>query len=314
MSDLPIRLGGEAEPNAWFFHRVGEEGPLPNPVGHTFPLISHDAAGRCRVVGTGFYVNDEGMFVTARHVVEDVMRDEVQVAPLVALHLHSPMGLFGPAEVIVRPIIQCWLGDPADVALGYAAIPINANTRERLKHWAWTLSWGVPKTSSVAATYAFPNSAVSADGRRICLAPDTYMGRVLSSGNFRDSVLMPFPFIEVDCRIHGAASGGPLLSGDRSPHVVGVNCTEYVAVEAELAGPAFCVQSRCLADAYFDNFVLPGERRPRPVTFDEMVTAGIVNIEDYVPNDSCRPRQGRIVRPHMRYEAPLPFVDVLIYA
>jgi hypothetical protein len=315
MSDLPPdRLGGEADPNAWFFNRVGEEGPLPNPTGHTFPLISHDPAGRCRVVGTGFYVNNEGMFVTARHVVQDVMRDDVQIAPLVALHLHSPNGLFGPSECIVRPIVQCWLGDPADVALGYTAIQTNAVTGERLKHWAWTLSWRVPEINSVAATYAFPNSSVSEDGSRIRLAPDAYTGRILGSGDFRDRVMMPFPFLEVDCRIHGAASGGPLLSGDRLTHVVGINCTEYEPDGDNPAGPAFGAQSRCLAEAYFEELALPGEARPRLVTFNEMVTERIINVADYVPNDPDRPRQGRIVRPHMRYAAPLPSVDVRAYA
>jgi hypothetical protein len=308
----PDRLGGEADPRSWFFNRVGEEGPLPNPTGHTFPLISHDLAGRCRVVGTGFYVNDEGMFVTARHVVEEVMRGDVQVAPLVALHLHSPTGLFGPSECIVRPIVQCWLGDPADVALGYAAIRTNA-AGERLKHWAWTLSWRVPDTNSIAATYAFPNSAVSADGRRIRLAPDAYMGRVQGSGNFRDTVVMPFPFIQVDCRIHGAASGGPLLSGDRLSDVVAINCTEYVADGDNPAGPAFGVQSKCLAEAYLEDLALPGETRPRLVTFDEMVSARIVNIANYQPRDPDRPRQGRVVRPNMRYTAPLPSVEVAVH-
>jgi hypothetical protein len=125
---------------------------------------------------------------------------------------------------------------------------------------------------------------------------------------------MPFPFIEVDCRIHGAASGGPLLSGESLTHVVGVNCTEYVAAGDNPAGPAFGAQARCLADAYFHEFVLPGEKHPRLVTFDEMVKAQIINIEDYASDDPSRPKRGRIVLPHMRYEAPLPSVDVRMYA
>lgn len=47
-------------------------------------------------MGTGFYVNDGGIFVTARHVIEDVMQKRIQTAPLIVLHLHSDTGLFGP--------------------------------------------------------------------------------------------------------------------------------------------------------------------------------------------------------------------------
>ncbi len=310
MSDLPPeRLGGEADPNSWHFNRVGEEGPLPNPIGHTFPLISHDAEGRCRIVGTGFYVNDGGMFLTARHVIEDVMQDDVQIAPLIALHLHSSTGLFGPSECLFRPIVQCWVGERADVALGYAATATNLSG-ERLVNWAWTLSWNVPVEDEFVVTYAFPNSAVSDDGRRIRLAPNAYAGRVQASGDFRDSIMMPFPFIQVSCRIHGAASGGPMLAG---ANVVGINCTEYVQNDGHVAGPAFVAQSRCLSDAFLEDFVLPGENDPRIVTFDEMVRARVVNVSDYIPSDANRMRCGRIVRPHMPYTAPLPAVDVQVY-
>ena len=310
MSDLPPeRLGGEADPNSWHFNRVGEEGPLPNPTGHTFPLISHDAEGRCRIVGTGFYVNNDGMFVTARHVIEDVMQGDAQIAPLIALHLHSSMGLFGPSECLFRPIVQCWLSESADVALGYAAAATNSSG-ERLANWAWTLSWHVPVEGEFVATYAFPNTAVSDDGKRIRLAPNAYMGHVQASGDFRDSIMMPFPYIQVDCRIHGAASDGPMLAG---AIVVGVNCTEYVQDEDHAAGPAFVAQTRCLSDAFLEDFVLPGEDRPRLVTFDEMVRACVVNVAGYVSRDANRSRNGRIVRPLMSYAAPQPAVDVQVY-
>lgn len=81
MSDIPLsRLGGETDPNDWHFSRFEEVGPLPNPAGHTFPLLTHDADGRWRLIGTGFYINDSGLFVTARHVIEEVLRDSKQIS------------------------------------------------------------------------------------------------------------------------------------------------------------------------------------------------------------------------------------------
>lgn len=199
----PFRLGGETDPNAWHFSRLGEEGPLPNPVGHTFPLVTHDADGRWRLVGTGFYVNDSGFFVTARHVIEEVCREGRQIAPLLIMHLHSPSGLFGASECHFRPIGQCWTSDVADVAFGAAATATNKITGDVMKNWTWTLSCEVPARQSPVHTYAFPNHIVVDNGRRIRFAPHAYSGAVLSSGEFRDRVMVPFPYIEVDFRIHG---------------------------------------------------------------------------------------------------------------
>ena len=101
---LPL-LGGEADPSTWHFQDVNEAGPLPNPVGHTFPLITHDKNGCWRIVGTGFYVTDNGLFVTARHVVEEVCLEGRQIAPLLIVHQRSETGLFGPTEYLLRPIM-----------------------------------------------------------------------------------------------------------------------------------------------------------------------------------------------------------------
>jgi hypothetical protein len=85
----PPPLGGEADPNSWHFQRADQEGPLPNPVGHTFPILTHDPLGAWELVGTGFYISGDGLFLTARHNVEHVLRAERQIAPLVIIHPHD---------------------------------------------------------------------------------------------------------------------------------------------------------------------------------------------------------------------------------
>jgi len=52
-------------------------GPLPNPVGHTFPLLSPNDQGLWRLIGTAFYISGDGLFVTAAHVVEDVLERDL---------------------------------------------------------------------------------------------------------------------------------------------------------------------------------------------------------------------------------------------
>jgi hypothetical protein len=308
---LPFPLGGETDPNAWHFSRIGEEGPLPNPSGHTFPMLTHDVAGHWRVIGTGFYVNDGGFFATARHVVEDVFCDGAQISPLVILHLASESGLFGPSEFQLRPIRQCWLGDPADVALGVAAPARHRITGKELKNWTWTLSSIPPNINTAVSTYAFPNHVVVEDGQRIKFAPNAYSGHVQAVGDFRDAARMPFPYLQMDLRIHGAASGGPILTGG---HVVGINCSEYTNMDHP-PGPAFGTQSHCLGDAFLDDIVLPTESSPRRVTFDELVRAGCINVIGHSPNGNDHPPRGTLVSLiDILPTAPPPAIEIAVYA
>jgi hypothetical protein len=311
MSDVPpYRLDGESDPNAWHFSRLGEEGPLPNPVGHTFPLITHDTEGRWRLVGTGFYVNDGGFFVTARHVIEEVCREGTQAMPLLIMHLHSQSGLFGAPESHFRPLGQCWTSDTADVAFGAAATATNKITGEIMKNWTWTLSCETPPIESLVHTYAFPNHVVIEDGRRIRFAPHVYSGKLLSYGEFRDRVMVPFPYMEVNFRIHGAASGGPMISGS---HVVGINCTECSENLDHPPGPGFGARSCCLVDAFLDNVILPSESLARRVTFDELVSAGVLNVVSYQPRTERGPLQGRLVDLTMPAFAPYPRIEIEQY-
>jgi hypothetical protein len=146
-ASIPPPLDGAANPNTWHFS--ADHGPLPNPVRHTFPLVTHNANGQWRLIGTGFYISSNGLFVTAKHVVEDVLKGDHQRSPLSIFHLRSTTGLFGPQEYLVRSIVQCWLGDKADIALGVAAQMTNDVTGEILSHWNWPLSWA---TSSVGTS------------------------------------------------------------------------------------------------------------------------------------------------------------------
>lgn len=285
--EFVARLGGEAEPNSWDFAAL--HGPLPNPVGHTFPFLTHNDQGEWQLIGTGFYVSGDGLFVTAAHVIEAVLEANHQVAPLAIMHLWSESGLFGPQSYLLRPIAQCWLGETADVALGVAAHAVNSETGMALSHWSWPLSWDVPPIHQSVSTYAFPRHAIehTAEGQVLRFQPDLYVGRVLEVGDFRDRLLAPYPYMQVNFSIHGGASGGPVSAG---AGVVGVNC-RFLKPD----GPGVIGQIRALQDSYIDYAVLSGESAPCRVSFAELVAAGVVTARGYVPN-AVRTQSGRLVR------------------
>jgi hypothetical protein len=202
-------------------------------------------------------------------VIDHVMRDGRQVAPLVILHLRSESGLLGPSEFLLRPIGQCWISDSADVAIGAAATATNNVTGVTLSNWAWRLSWAVPPKGTPVSTYAFPNHAIA--GQCIHFRPDMYDGYIQETGDFRDRVRVPYPYLQVDFRIHRGASGGPIIADGR---VIGINCTEWPCNIDHPPGPGFGAQSKCLADAYLNDVLLSGESAPRRVTLDEMIKVG----------------------------------------
>jgi hypothetical protein len=300
------RLGGAVDPNSWHF--VASHGPLPNPVGHTFPLLTHDDRGLWSLIGTGFYISSDGLFVTAAHVIDDVLEKGRQAAPLVIMHLWSEIGLFGPQSYFLRPIAQCWLGDTADIALGVAAHATNNSTGGPLSHWSWPLSWEPLTVGQHAATYAFPNHSIeqAAGHQTFCFQPDLYRGAVSEIGEFRDAGLVPYPYMHVSFRIHGAASGGPVVSDNA---VVGVNC-RYM----EPDGPGVVAQIRNLQDSFIDDAVLSGESVPRRALFSELVKAGAVRVVGFDGNSVLR-QTGHLVRlDHILPNARGPALKMVVWA
>ena len=152
------------------------------------------------------------------------------------------------------------------------------------------MSWTPQALGALAATYAFPNHSIAQteSGQVFRFRPDLYRGTIQEVGDFRDRVLVPYPYMHVDFRIHHAASGGPVLSSQGA--VGGVNCRFM-----DPAGPGVVAQIRCLQDAFLEDVVLQGETTPRRVEFRELVSAGAVTAREFTP--AAVPYQaGRVVR------------------
>ncbi|MEO8910539.1 MAG: hypothetical protein ABI408_09965 [Gemmatimonadaceae bacterium] len=111
------------------------------------------------MIGTRFYVSVTGLFVTAKHVIDEAIREGQQVAPLAIMHLHPYDGAsFGNAYSL-RPVGQCWCCDDADVAFGAAASAEHRESGAVLTSPCFRLSWRVPLVGETTGTYAFPNQA-----------------------------------------------------------------------------------------------------------------------------------------------------------
>jgi len=151
---------------------------------------------------------------------------------------------------------------------------------------------------------------VSSDGRSIIFRADSYAGQVQDAGEYRDAVIMPFPYLQVDFRMHGATSGGPIISNGR---VIGVNCTEYEPYDSEDKPLAFGSQIRCLRDAFLDDVIPINEKTPRRMSFDEFVRTGSIEVEHYPQRETSEPLSGSVTRLDLPYTARPPKISFEIY-
>lgn len=301
-------LEGTASPDDWYIG--SDHNPLPNPVGHTFPILTHDSNGQWSLIGTGFYISSDGLFVTAKHVIEEVLENSIQVKPIVILQLYSEIGpgLFGSQSSFLRPIIQCWLGKESDMALGIAATMINNESGNPLTHYSWKMSWNMPTQGSTVSTLAFPNHEFEQTEtvQTLHSAPDAYMGIFEDANDYRDRVKIPFPYLQIGTRIHGGASGGPIF--DHTGSVIGVNST-YI----EPTGPGYGVQIRCLQNAFLENGMLIEETVPRRIEFHELVSSGAVEAVNF-SIDAVPTQEGYIVYlDQVRVSAPRPNLSLTQY-
>ena len=154
--------------------------------------------------GTAFFINSRGVFITAKHVIEQADLAAEKHGDKIALVMRKP----GDDAYTYAGHIQniSFAEAPYDIAIGYVAEPSKscfapANTE---KIWAW---------QDVFAT-GYAESAVSRDGTSV--RPDTrslkgYVVRKVPPGQFLADVDDHPAALEVDFAIPHCMSGAPLV-------------------------------------------------------------------------------------------------------
>lgn len=147
------KLLGEA-PKQLYRAYTGE-GAVVEPDEVIFPILRQEPSGDLYLVGTGFFIAENGIFVTAKHVVTSVFDHRgVPTQPLGILQ-------FGPSDTYYqRPVHRCTRHPIADVAVGVAWPMRHKTTGRPLPNKLFTLATSPPPTGSLIATYAYPKSTI----------------------------------------------------------------------------------------------------------------------------------------------------------
>ena len=189
---------------------------------HTvFPIIKHGTDGLISLIGTGFFIAENGVFLTAKHVLMEVMDEKG-----VQTHAIALVQFLG-GSYLIRPILRCTSHEIADISVGIAAQMTNDETGEPLKNKLLKLTPNLDGIGSRVSTYAYPKSEIKhAEKQELHFYPDFYEGVVQEHyPTGRDKVMLPGPCSQTSMHIHGGASGGPVFT--ENGLVCGVNSTGY---------------------------------------------------------------------------------------
>ncbi len=200
-------LSGTAVPNEFSF--FSGEGTRREAVDAIFPILKGNSTDDMTVVGTGFYIMNNGVFITARHCFSG-KDDEIDSGGSFFLHHTLPGNIY-----IWRPILRSWNSDVGDVSVGIAASMTNDNDGTPLINSVMTLTTERPPIATRIVTYAYAGSSISRAGKKteIRFRPNFFSGKIIDyHPRARDRSKITWPVFETDMHLHGGSSGGPVVT------------------------------------------------------------------------------------------------------
>lgn len=200
------------------FIAVTKDGKIRNPNEPIFPILKQLDDDNWRLISTGFFITKYGLFLTAKHVLRDVLNNETneQTHPIAAF-------LFLPeSKFTIRRVMKGFLNVGGDVAAGIIA---NIDETGKLESNPYYGLCRTPLTvNDKIHTYAYPETTHS--GNKINFVGNYYDGIVEEYlPNGRDYTMLPNSCYRTNMKILGGASGGPVFNS--SGNVIGINSTGF---------------------------------------------------------------------------------------
>jgi Trypsin-like peptidase domain len=256
------------------------------------PLI-HLKEELARPIGTCFCIANDGLYLTARHVIEEAFPDSVRDGRLNteddgwlhALYVSDEPSEEHPGQCVggFLPVHKIHFNGVLDMAAVQLTMPMNTHTNTPLILPANKLGLGLPKPSEMCFAFGYHSMAwdrmgpdFSARQKFYCSRGDVEEVHLPS----RDSVIAPFPCFRTSARYDPGMSGGPVMSEDGL--IRGVICSSYDGLTDEdgyisyvsLIGPAALLQVERLDESGVIRKYFVGDLIGRGIVHAD--TAGVV--------------------------------------
>lgn len=256
------------------FHVYGQHGKILDPSSAIFPILRNPQGVAPEVIGTGFYIAHQGLFATARHVLEECLDAQGKpTIPLTLIHRFPERN-----EVVFRPVVRACLHNGSDIAVGVAAPMRNDASGESLWANSVVLSSRPVDVGGVVTSYAYPNAITVAEDpekHEIHIHPLFYSGAVVECfPEGRDRVMMPGPCYQTSMHLHGGASGGPVFDSNTG-RVCGINSTSF----ASATDISFVSMIHKILEIDIEGVVLSAESGEATVRLAKLISLGHVPYE-----------------------------------
>jgi len=116
------------------------------------PILRELEEGKLQVIGTGFYITRYGLFLSARHVFDDII--EAADPSSQRLRIFHDTG----EEIHIRAVTKITVANQADIALGQADNFLAKFPDNPLLNVRAILTLEVPKTATKLITFAYPRN------------------------------------------------------------------------------------------------------------------------------------------------------------
>ena len=244
-------------------------GDSVDPKEAIFPILKHEEDGSVKFLGTGFFVTRLGIFVSAKHVFEDVLDVKGNVKGGLSIIQFDESFKF-----YFRPVRAFVVHDNADVGVGICASMAHRITGEPLFNKVLTLSMSTPSVGDNVWTYAYPGTTVTQSGNtEVKYNAKFHVGSVQEYyRNGRDRVMLPYPCYRTSIVLHGGSSGGPVFGKNKK--VVGINSTAF-EFDADIS---YISRIQDTLDLRIRDVVMPGESEPAEICLRDLVKISHVAI------------------------------------
>lgn len=194
-----------------------------------FPIIRMLDEETIEILGTGFFISYNGLFVTAKHVITnkngEINQDLFGVQMITSTN---------PQQIIFREIQKAVIHPIADVAIGFLFDKQYKESGIPFRNKSFMLSESIPAVGTEIATFAYPNSELifnkESFSARFTLTPVVgVLEEYYPTG--RDRVFLPSKCFRTTMGIRPGASGGAV--GHKNGSVFGINSTGWDTEKSE---------------------------------------------------------------------------------
>lgn len=196
-------------------NKIARESNMINQA--VFPILSQDKEGYY-FIGTGFFINELGWFITAKHVAME--KEGKPINPFIIIQVVNEK------EYLPRIVKGFWGHSEADIVVG-CLLPQKDDNGKVIGNPTLVLKRKEVKKGKEVFTYAYPDSRLEAPEGRFQIAsfsPNYYYGRIKGIET-RNDLFFRGRCIQSNMLVKGGASGGPVFNNNG--FVVGINTSGY---------------------------------------------------------------------------------------